>query len=84
MSIIETKFRKGYVETPELRTDGIVCNTFEYTGEVTKEALGLPLFDITDYEEGTWYPIVKELTINPNPSGVGACANILIPTTSNS
>ena len=38
MSIIETKFRKGYVETPELRTNGIVCNKFEYTGELTKES----------------------------------------------
>lgn len=36
MSIIETKFRKGYVETPVLNTDNIV-----YMGH------DLPLYDTT-------------------------------------
>lgn len=80
MSIIETKFRKGYVETPELRTNGIVCNKFEYTGDVTKESLGLPIFDETDQEEGTWYPVAKDLVMNSNPSGNGAFRYVEFPT----
>lgn len=80
MSIIETKFRKGYVETPELRTNEIVCNKFEYTGELTKESLGLPIFDVTDQEEGTWYPVLKELSLNENPAGNGAFRNVEIST----
>ena len=35
MSINETKFRKGYVETPELRTDNIKFLGLDY-----------PLFDV--------------------------------------
>lgn len=37
MSIIETKFRKGYVETPELRTDNI-----EYLG------IDYPMYDVVN------------------------------------
>ena len=31
MSIIETKFRKGFVETPELRTNGLFINNINMT-----------------------------------------------------
>ena len=80
MSIIETKFRKGFVETPELGTNDFICNKIEYTGDVTKESLGLPIFDETDQEEGTSYPVAKDLVMNSNPSVNGAFRNVEFPT----
>ena len=94
MSIIETKFRKWFVETPKLRsneietpklkTDEIICNKIKYIGEVTQESLDLPIFDETDKDENTWYPVVKDLVMNANPAGNCAFKNVEFPTNTGS
>ena len=61
MSIIETKFRKRYVETPELRTNDVKSEILEGNNIVTDSIW----FAGHDLEDTLFGDTVEEMSIDP-------------------
>jgi hypothetical protein len=61
MSINETKFRKGYVETPELRTNNVKSEILEGNTIVTDDIW----FAGHDLEDTLFGDNVEEMSIDP-------------------